>query len=135
MSMNRREFLQTLAVASAGGLALDVGAAPLADGMASFYKLDPLPAPGRVTLMHMTDCHAQLTPIRFREPDVNLGIAGQAGKPPHLVGEALLKKFGIAPGTRDAHAFTYLDFEKAARLYGKLGGFAHLATMVKRLKA
>ena len=133
--MNRREFLQTLAVASAGGLALDVGAAPLADGMASFYKLDPLPASGRVTLMHMTDCHAQLTPIRFREPDVNLGIAGQAGKPPHLVGEALLRKFGIAPGTRDAHAFTYLDFVEASKKYGKVGGFAHLATLVKKVRA
>ena len=133
--MNRREFLQTLAVASSGGFALDAGAAQTADGIAPLYNLDPLSAPGRVTLMHMTDCHAQLTPIRFREPDVNLGIGGQAGKPPHLVGEELLKKFGIRPGTREAHAFTYLDFAEASKKYGKVGGFAHLATLVKKIRA
>ena len=133
--MNRREFLQTLTVAAAGGFALDASAAQVSDGMAPLYHLDPLPASGRVTLMHMTDCHAQLTPIRFREPNVNLGIGGQAGKPPHLVGEALLRKFGIRPGTREAHAFTYLDFVEASKKYGKVGGFAHLATLVKKVRA
>ncbi|MGI9024381.1 MAG: thiosulfohydrolase SoxB [Burkholderiaceae bacterium] len=133
--MSRREFLQTLTVAAAGGFALDTSAALAPDSMEPLYKLDPLPAPGRVTLMHMTDCHAQLTPIHFREPDVNLGIAGQAGKPPHLVGEALLRKFGIAPGTREAHAFTCLDFVEASKKYGKVGGFAHLATLVKQVRA
>ena len=135
MSMNRREFLQTLMVAAAGGFALDSAAATASGNPSPLYNLDPLPAAGRVTLMHMTDCHAQLTPIRFREPNVNLGIAGQAGKPPHLVGEALLKKFGIAPGTREAHAFTYLDFVAASKKYGKVGGFAHLATLVKKVRA
>ena len=140
MSMNRREFLQTLAVASAGGFALDASAASAPSGPAPLYNLaqydlDTLPAPGRVTLMHMTDCHAQLTPIRFREPNVNLGIGEQSGKPPHLVGEALLKKFKIKPGTREAHAFTYLDFAHASKKYGKVGGFAHLATLVKKVRA
>ena len=138
--MNRREFLQTLAVASAGGFALDTSAASSSSELASRYHLgqydlDPLPASGRVTLMHMTDCHAQLTPIRFREPNVNLGIGMQIGKPPHLVGEALLKHFGVAPRTRDAHAFTYLDFARASKKYGKVGGFAHLATLVKKVRA
>jgi sulfur-oxidizing protein SoxB len=90
---------------------------------------------GNVSLLHFTDCHAQLLPIYFREPNVNLGFGSFAGRPPHLVGEALLKHFGIRPGTIDAHAFTYLDFAAAAKTYGKLGGFAHLATLVKRLKA
>ena len=31
--------------------------------------------------------------------------------------------------------YTFIDFERAARRYGKVGGFAHLATLVKRLKA
>ena len=66
---------------------------------------------------------------------VDLGIGEAAGRPPHLVGEALLKRFGIAPGGAAAHAFTYLDFEAAARRFGKVGGFAHLATLVKRLRA
>ena len=58
-----------------------------------------------------------------------------AGQPPHLVGEAFLKHFGIAPKTRLAHAFTFLDFAEAAHRYGRLGGFAHLKTLIDRLRA
>jgi sulfur-oxidizing protein SoxB len=98
-------------------------------------KFYDLPKFGNVHFLHFTDCHAQLLPIYFREPNVNLGIGTQEGKPPHLVGEYLLKAYGIKPGTRDAHAFTYLDFAAAAKTYGKVGGFAHLATLVKQIKA
>jgi S-sulfosulfanyl-L-cysteine sulfohydrolase len=83
----------------------------------------------------MTDCHAQLKPLYFREPSVNLGVGPLWGRLPHLVGEQFLQKTGIQPGTAQAHAFTFIDFERAARRYGKVGGFAHLATLVKRLKA
>jgi sulfur-oxidizing protein SoxB len=131
-SMNRREFLQMLAAASVAGAALD--ARPLLAAGKSDALYD-LPKFGNVHLMHFTDCHAQLLPIWFREPNVNLGIGTAQGKAPHLVGEHLLKAFGIKPGTREAHAFTYLDFTQAARTYGKVGGFAHLATLVKRLRA
>ena len=98
-------------------------------------RMYDLPRFGNVSLLHMTDCHAQLLPIHFREPDVNLGIGPMAGQVPHLVGDKLLRHFGIRPGTPEAHAFTYLDFVKAAKTYGKVGGFAHLATLVKQLKA
>ena len=94
-----------------------------------------LPRFGNVHLLHFTDCHAQLMPIYFREPSVNLGIGDAKGQPPHLVGEHLLKTSGIARGHAEAHAFTYLDFVEAAKTYGKVGGFAHLSTLVKRLKA
>jgi len=130
--MNRREFMQLLAVASAGGLALQSGTASAQAAANAFYDL---PKFGNVHLLHFTDCHAQLNPIYFREPNVNLGFGDQLGKAPHLVGEHLLKAFGIAPGSRDAYAFTYLDFEAAAKNYGKVGGFAHLATLIKRLKS
>jgi len=76
-----------------------------------------------------------VAPIWFREPNVNIGIGDAWGKVPHLLGEQLLKAFGIKPGTREAHAFTYLDFEQAAKTYGQVGGFAHLATLVKQLRA
>ncbi len=131
--MNRREFLHLLAIASAGGFALDHPQAFAADGKSS--ALYDLPRFGNVHFLHMTDCHAQLKPIYFREPNVNIGIAGSMGRPPHLVGEKLLKHFAIRPGSAEAHAFTYLDFDKAARKYGKVGGFAHLATLVKQMKA
>ena len=128
--MDRREFLHALAAAAAAGLALDRHAcAAQAD---SIYDV---PAFGNVGLLHFTDCHAQLLPVYFREPSMNLGVGRAAGKVPHLVGEALLRRFGIAPGTAQAHAFTFLDFDQAARIYGKLGGFAHLAALVKRLRA
>ena len=130
--MNRREFLEALACAAVAGMPLDAArAADAADGRA-LYDLPPF---GNVGLLHFTDCHAQLLPVRFREPNVNLGVGAARGQPPHLVGEALLKHFAIAPGTRAAHAFTYLDFERAARAYGTMGGFAHLATLVRQLRA
>ncbi len=131
-SMNRREFLQILAAASAAGFALDARSVWAAGKGDSLYELKKF---GNVHLLHFTDCHAQLMPIHFREPSVNLGIGGALGKAPHLVGEHLLKAFGIKPGSIEAHAFTYLNFEKAAKTYGKVGGFAHLATLVKRLRA
>ncbi len=132
MSMNRREFMQLLAVAAAGGFALHTDAAQAEKAAAKMYDL---PSFGNVSFLHITDCHAQLLPIYFREPNVNLGLGAQQGNVPHLVGEKLLKHFGIKPGTIEAHAFSYLDFEKAAKTYGKVGGFAHLATLVKRMKA
>ena len=94
-----------------------------------------LPRFGNVHFLHFTDCHAQLLPIYFREPSVNLGVGAALGQPPHLVGEHLLKHFNIARGTPQAHVFTYLDFVQAARTYGKVGGFAHLSTLVKRMKS
>jgi sulfur-oxidizing protein SoxB len=129
--MDRRGFLEALAAAAAAGLPIASCASLSGDGEA-FYDV---PRFGRVSLLHMTDCHAQLLPVRFREPDVNIGVADAAGKPPHLVGEAALRAYGLEKGSREAHAFTYLDFTEASRVYGRLGGFAHLATLVKRLKA
>ncbi len=134
MSIGRREFLQMLAVASAGGMALGQKEV-LAGDMAAAQKLYEMPKFGNVSFMHFTDCHAQLKPIYFREPSVNVGISEALGRPPHLVGENLLKYFKIAPGTAAAHAFTYLNFEQAAKTYGKVGGFAHLATLVKQVRA
>ena len=129
--MIRREFLRMLGFAAAAGATLrpERSLAQAAD------ELYALPKFGNVSLLHFTDCHAQLLPTYFREPSVNIGAGDASGRPPHLVGEALLKHFGLAPGSRQAHAFTHLNFERAARRYGKVGGFAHLATLVKRLRA
>ena len=132
MSLSRRDFLQALAIASAGGMSLQSNFVNAQSNAQKFYDL---PKFGNVHLLHFTDCHAQLLPIYFREPNVNLGIGAQEGKTPHLVGEYFLKANGIKPGTRDAHAFTYLDYVAAAQNYGKMGGFAHMATLVKQLKA
>ena len=141
MSLAKREFLQVLAAASAAGMGLGRWAeADAATAAAGLYDLPPFggkagSGTGLVSLLHFTDCHAQLKPIHFREPSVNLGVAGMAGQLPHLVGEHLLKAAGVRPGTALAHAYTYLDFERAARRYGRVGGFAHLATLIKRMRA
>ncbi|MBP7466738.1 MAG: thiosulfohydrolase SoxB [Thauera sp.] len=132
MSMNRREFMQMLAVAAAGGMTLHSNFARAEKAAEALYDLPPF---GNVSLLHMTDCHAQLLPIYFREPNVNLGVGSMRGNAPHIVGEGFLKHFGIRPGSLEAHAFTYLDFVEAAKTYGKVGGFAHLSTLVKKMKA
>jgi sulfur-oxidizing protein SoxB len=129
--VQRREFLRLLALAAAAGATLRPGVSS-AQAASELYDVPPF---GNVSLLHMTDSHAQLRPIYFREPSVNLGVGEAEGRVPHLVGEALLKQFAIKPGSATAHAFTYLDFERAARRYGKVGGYAHLATLVKRLRA
>ena len=129
MNLSRREFSSVMAAALAAGFPLHASAAAKAS---SLYNL---PKTGNVHLLHMTDCHAQLLPSYFREPSVNLGVGAMQGQLPHLVGEQLLKAAQIKSGTPEAHAFTYLNFERAARQYGKVGGFAHIATLVKQLKA
>ncbi len=92
MSLNRREFLQALSIASAGGMSLNSELSVAQRGAKSFYDL---PRFGNVHLIHFTDCHAQLLPVYFREPNVNIGVGSQMGKTPHLVGEYFLKANGL----------------------------------------
>ncbi|MBL0421595.1 thiosulfohydrolase SoxB [Ramlibacter sp. AW1] len=133
MNLSKREFLQVLGAASVAGMGLGRWAS--ADAQTASAGLYEVPRFGNVSFLHMTDCHAQLKPIYFREPSVNLGVADMRGRLPHLVGEHLLKVAKVPAGSAEAHALTYLRFEEAARRYGKVGGFAHLSTLVKRMKA
>ena len=133
MNLSKREFFQVLGAGAVAGMGM--GRWAEADAATAAAGLYDIPRFGNVSFLHMTDCHAQLNPIHFREPSVNLGIGNMNGRLPHLVGEQLLKVANVRPGTAEAHALTYLDFEQAARRYGKVGGFAHLATLVKRMKA
>ncbi len=133
MNLTKRDFLQLLGAGTMAGMGL--GTYADADAATASNGLYDIPKFGSVSFLHMTDCHAQLKPIYFREPTVNLGVGSMKGRLPHLVGEHLLREAKVRPGSAQAHALTALDFEKAARRYGKVGGFAHLATLVKRLKA
>lgn len=129
--LNRREFIQVMSCAAAAGL--------LPSSLHSHASNDQinyeLPKFGTSRLLHFTDTHAQLQPIYFREPNVNIGVGNAYGKPPHLVGEAMLKHFDIPPQSALAHAFTFLDFAESIKKYGKVGGFAYLASVIKNLKA
>ncbi len=133
MNLTKREFMQVLGAGTMAGMGM--GAYAQSDVASATNGLYDIPKFGNVSFLHMTDCHAQLKPIYFREPSINLGFGTMKGQLPHLVGEHLLKTANVRPGTAEAYALTYLDFEQAAKRYGKVGGFAHLATLVKRMKA
>ena len=132
MSLHRREFLRVLAAAAVASTLPGCASRPSRGLFSGLYDVRKT---GNVHLLHFTDSHAQLQPIRFREPSFNLGIGSALNRPPHLVGKAFLKHYGLQPDTPAAHAFTSLDFVDAARQYGRVGGFAHLATLVKQMRA
>jgi sulfur-oxidizing protein SoxB len=130
MTISRREFVQLLGLAGAAGM-LPASAFSARRAPSDLYEV---PKFGNLTLLHITDTHAQLNPIYFREPNVNLGIGDAKGHPPHLVGDALLKHFHVKPHTIEAHALTFLDYVHAAHRYGRVGGFAHLQTLINRIR-
>jgi sulfur-oxidizing protein SoxB len=128
MTIRRRDLLRFASAAALFGGLPRIGRAADTAGV---YDLERF---GNARILHMTDTHAQLLPVYFREPSVNLGIGAMQGRPPHLVGRAFLDRFGIRPDSANAYAFTCLDFEKSAVRFGKLGGFAHLKTLIDRLR-
>jgi sulfur-oxidizing protein SoxB len=129
MNIRRRDFLTASGAVALAGLSPRLLRA--ADNP-SLYDIERF---GGTRILHMTDTHAQLQPVYFREPSVNIGIGMMAGQPPHLVGKAFLDHFGIGVESAEAYAFTSLDFEKSAVRFGKLGGFAYLKTLIDRLRA
>ena len=93
--LERREFVGVLGAAALAGFGF--GRAGDAQA-ASPYDLPPaFKGPGSVSLLHLTDCHAQLLPLYFREPSVNLGVAGMSARLPHLVGRHLARAARLAP--------------------------------------
>ena len=129
MAVRRRDILK-----AAGALAVTAGLPRLARGAdtTSTYDIERF---GNARILHITDTHAQLNPVFFREPSVNIGVGEMAGRPPHLVGRAFLDRFGIRPDSAEAYAFTCFEFEKSAARFGRLGGFAHLKTLIDRLRS
>ncbi len=125
--MNRRHFLNLL---TSAGLAPQMARSSTHES-ADIYKLSKF---GNTRLLHFTDCHAQLLPIYYREPQINLGIGNRKNQPPHLTGIELLNFFGLQKHSRHAHAFSSVDFVKLAQEYGKMGGFAHLDTLIQQLR-
>ncbi|MEX2147931.1 MAG: thiosulfohydrolase SoxB [Candidatus Rokuibacteriota bacterium] len=131
MELSRRDLLKLLAIGAGAGLAPnDVeGAARAPERLLDFEAL------GNVTLLHVTDPHAMLLPVYYREPDTLIGVGPERGTPPFVTGEAFLKAYAMAPGSAEAYACTHLDFATLAARYGAMGGYAHLATVVKRVRA
>ncbi|MEM7425936.1 MAG: thiosulfohydrolase SoxB [Pseudomonadota bacterium] len=133
--ISRRDFMAvTAATALATGLGGSLGRAAAAQSITQdeLLKFD---AKGQVTLVHYTDCHAQIKPLYFREPSINLGVGDVNGKPPHVTGDEFIKMFGLEAGSLDAYALTYKDFVAMASNYGKLGGTDRMATLLNAIRA
>lgn len=134
--ISRREFMQ----AAAALAAIYGGQTPWAKLSASEHKisqsdlLDVKPY-GNVTLAHITDLHAQLKPVWFREPSVNLGVGEAEGKPPHLTGEEFLTHYNITKGSREAYALQSIEFQSLAKKYGRMGGVDRIATILKHIRS
>ena len=133
----RRDFLQATVAAAALFGASGLGnwarlAAQQALTQDDLLAFEPL---GNVTLIHITDLHAQLKPLWFREPEVNLGVGAAKGLVPHLTGKALLDAYGIETGSPWAYALGHQDFVALARAYGRMGGLDRVATVVKAIRA
>ncbi|MDX2155702.1 MAG: thiosulfohydrolase SoxB [Hyphomicrobiaceae bacterium] len=135
MSLSRRELL-TVAIATAaltgGDGVLGRAAARQRIGLDQLMRFR---STGQITLLHLTDSHAQLKPIYYREPAINIGVGDMAGQPPHLTGKELLAAYGLEPGSAEAYALSSLDFEALARTYGRVGGMDRLATLVRAIRA
>jgi sulfur-oxidizing protein SoxB len=134
---SRRELLMAGAALSAiagSGLSGRWSQAVAQQGLTEDGLLD-FQSTGNVTILHVTDLHAQLVPVYFREPSINLGVGGVAGLPPHVTGADFLKLYNIEPGTPEAYAMTSDDYVALARSYGKMGGLDRIATIVKRIRA
>ena len=135
--ISRRDFLQATVAASALWGASGVGnwGRLAAQQALTQDKLLEFEDYGNVTLIHITDIHAQMKPIWFREPEINLGVGEVNGLPPHVTGADFLKLFNIEPGSPHAYALTYEDFVALAKGYGRMGGLDRCATVIKAIRA
>ncbi len=131
--LTRRDFLQVAAATALGG-AVPLGRAAAGQTITQDSLLAFQPV-GQVTLLAFTDLHAQLKPLWYREPAVNLGAGADRGLAPHLPARAMMNAFGLKPGSAEAYAFTADDFVHLARTYGKVGGLDRMATLVKAIRA
>ncbi len=132
---SRRDFLQ-VSCATVGllgfGSNLVRAAAHQTVTQKDLLAFEPL---GNVTLTHITDIHAQLMPIYFREPSINLGVGDMNGLPPHITGADFLAKYGIEKKSANAYAMSSEDFAALAQTYGRVGGVDRLATLLKAIRA
>ncbi|MEP3114557.1 thiosulfohydrolase SoxB [Nisaea sp.] len=135
--LSRRDFLQTSFAASAivGLSGFGNWAKLAAQQRLTQDQLLNFDTTGNVTLVHLTDCHAQIMPVWFREPSINIGVGQSAGLPPHISGKKFLDTYGLKPGTPEAYALSSEDFVALAREYGQIGGFDRISTVLKSIRA
>ena len=91
--LTRRDFMQVTAATAAMFSSVGSIGAAASDQKITQEQLLQFDSVGQVTLLNFTDIHAQLVPLYFREPSVNLGVGNAYGLPPHLTGKDFLKHF------------------------------------------
>ncbi|WP_294623060.1 thiosulfohydrolase SoxB [uncultured Roseovarius sp.] len=135
--ISRRDFLQVSMAASAlyGASGFGNWAKLAAQQALTQDQLLEFDTFGNVSLIHVTDIHAQLKPIYFREPEINIGVGGNKGEVPHVTGADFRKLYGIEDGSPSHYALTYNDFAALGKEYGKVGGLDRVATVVKSIRA
>ena len=135
--ISRRDFLQVSMAASAlyGSSGFGNWARLAAQQALTQDQLLEFETFGNVSLIHVTDIHAQLKPIYFREPEINLGVGGAKGQMPHITGADFRKAYGIADGSPSAYALTYNDFVSLAKQYGRVGGLDRVSTVINAIRA
>jgi sulfur-oxidizing protein SoxB len=134
--ISRRDFLQASMAASAlvGASGFDNWSRLAAQQALTQDQLLQFDTFGNVSLIHITDIHAQLKPIYFREPEVNIGVGDNRGVVPHVTGADFRRLYGIEDGSPSHYALTYNDFAALARTYGKMGGMDRVATVVNAIR-
>ncbi len=135
--ISRRDFLQVSMAASAlyGASGFGNWGRLAAQQRLTQDELLQFDAFGNVTLIHVTDIHAQLKPIYFREPEINIGVGDAFGNVPHITGADFRKLYGIADGSPSHYALTYNDFTSMAQTYGRVGGLDRVATVINSIRA
>jgi len=135
--ISRRDFLQVSMAASAlyGASGFGNWGRLAAQQRLTQDELLQFDAFGNVTLIHVTDIHAQLKPIYFREPEINLGVGDAFGHVPHITGADFRKLYGVADGSPSHYALTYNDFTSLAQTYGRVGGLDRVATVINSIRA
>lgn len=135
--ISRRDFLQTTMAASAilGGSSYGRWGRLAAQQALTEDQLLQFETFGNVSLIHITDIHAQLKPIYFREPSINIGVGEQRGLVPHITGADFRKLYGIEDGSPSHYAMSSGDFTALAQAYGRVGGLDRVATVINRIRA
>ncbi|SFA75076.1 sulfate thiol esterase SoxB [Poseidonocella pacifica] len=135
--ISRRDFLQVSMAASALYGASGFGqwsrlAAQQALTQDQLLQFDDF---GNVSLIHVTDIHAQLKPVYFREPEINFGVGENKGDVPHITGADFRRLYGIEDNSPSHYALTYDDFTALAKGYGRMGGLDRVATVINSIRA
>ncbi len=131
MHLTRRDFLE-LAIVTGAFMSANPVAALAKMNYDDIMRFKPV---GNVTLLFTTDMHAHLEPLYFAEPMNLVAPKKLVGTPGYITGWEFLRYYKIAPSSLEAYFTSCVDFPKLAQKFGKMGGAAHITTIIKHVIA